>query len=104
MAREQREREPRLVAGQAHGPAVSISRRAAEKLRAGHLWVYRSDTETLIPRENETAIEPGALVTVVDNRGIPLGSGLYSSASQIIVRMVSAEAALSRSLYIENLR
>ncbi len=104
MAREQREREPQVVAGQAHGPAVSISRRAAEKLRAGHLWVYRSDAETLIPREDETAIEPGALVTVVDNRGIPLGSGLYSSASQIVVRMVSAEAALTRSSYIESVR
>jgi 23S rRNA (cytosine1962-C5)-methyltransferase len=104
MAKEFREREPRVVAGQAHGPAVSISRRAAERLRAGHLWVYRSDAETVIPGENETAIAAGALVTVVDNRGIPLGSGLYSSASQIIVRMVSAEAGLSRAGYLEGVR
>jgi len=93
-----------MVAGQAHGPAVSISRRAAERLRAGHLWVYRSDAETVIPGESETAIAAGALVTVVDNRGIPLGSGLYSSASQIIVRMVSAEAGLSRAAYLEGVR
>jgi 23S rRNA (cytosine1962-C5)-methyltransferase len=104
MAKEYKEREPRLVAGQAHGPAVSISRRAAERLRAGHLWVYRSDAETLIPLEDEAEIAPGALVTVVDNRGIPLGSGLYSSASQIIVRMVSAETGLSRATYLQNVR
>jgi 23S rRNA (cytosine1962-C5)-methyltransferase len=104
MARELKERQPRIVAGQAHGPAVSITRRAAERLRAGHLWVYRSDAETLVPRENEAEIAPGALVTVVDNRGIPLGSGLYSSASQIIVRMVSAEAGLTRTAYLEDVR
>jgi 23S rRNA (cytosine1962-C5)-methyltransferase len=96
------EREPRLVAGAAHGPAVTITRRATEKLRAGHLWVYRSDAETLIPAEGEQAIAPGALVSVLDNRGIPLGSGIYSSASQIIVRMVSAEQQLSRAIYIED--
>jgi 23S rRNA (cytosine1962-C5)-methyltransferase len=104
MAKEHREREPRVVAGQAHGPSVAITRRAAERLRAGHLWVYRSDAETLIPHENETAIAPGALVTVVDGRGIPLGSGLYSSASQIIVRMVSAEASQTRAAYLEEFR
>ena len=104
MARELKQSQPRIVAGEKHGPAVSITRRAAERLRAGHLWVYRSDAETLVPRENETEIAPGALVTVVDNRGIPLGSGLYSSASQIVVRMVSAEAGLTRAAYLEDLR
>jgi len=46
----------------------------------------------------------GSLVTVMDSRGIPLGSGLYSAASQIAVRMVSAEAALSRAVYLEQVR
>lgn len=98
------EREPRLVAGASHGPAVTISRRAAERLRAGHLWVYRSDAETLVPPVGEQVIAPGALVAVLDNRGIPLGTGLYSSASQIVVRMVSPEVGLSRPIYIEELR
>jgi 23S rRNA (cytosine1962-C5)-methyltransferase len=99
-----KEREPRLVAGAPHGPAVTISRRAAERLRAGHLWVYRSEVETLIPAEGEQAIAPGALVSILDNREIPLGSGIYSSSSQIAVRMVSGEARLSRSLYIDEVR
>lgn len=98
------QREPRLVAGAAHGPAVTINRRAAERLRAGHLWVYRSDAETLVPREGEESLLPGALVSVLDNRGIPLGSGIYSSASQIAVRMVGVEAALSRASYLEEVR
>lgn len=97
-------REPRLVAGAAHGPAVTISRRASDRLRAGHLWVYRSDAETLTPGEGEMAIAPGALVSVLDNRGIPLGSGIFSAASQIVVRMVSAEPRLTRAAYLADLR
>jgi 23S rRNA (cytosine1962-C5)-methyltransferase len=40
----------------------------------------------------------------MDSRGIPLGTGLYSAASQIAVRMVSAETALSRATYLEQVR
>jgi 23S rRNA (cytosine1962-C5)-methyltransferase len=112
MARETRERRPRefresgprLVEGQAHGPAVVIARRASERLRAGHLWVYRSDAVDLVPAEGEAEIAAGALVTIVDGRGIPLGTGIYSSASQIVVRMVSGEARLARSAYLSEVR
>jgi 23S rRNA (cytosine1962-C5)-methyltransferase len=81
-----------------------VTRRAADRLRAGHLWVYRSDVESLVPAVEESEITGGALVTVMDSRGIPLGTGLYSAASQIAVRMVSAEAALSRGGYLAEVR
>src|SRR5215469_3552855 len=107
MARERTEHTPQVAVhhqGQtgleAHGPAVVITRRAADRLRAGHLWVYRSDVQDLIPREGKDEIAPGAVVAVVDSRSIPLGSGLYSSASQIAVRMVSREAKLTREGYL----
>lgn len=61
-------------------PCVTISRRAAERLKAGHVWVYRSD----LAKINEAA--PGALVAIRDERGKSLGTGLYSSSSQIAVR------------------
>ncbi|MDE1176705.1 MAG: class I SAM-dependent rRNA methyltransferase [Edaphobacter sp.] len=98
-----REREPRLEPGAAHGPAVTISRRAADRLRAGHLWVYRSDLEAITPALDEESIAPGALVAVLDNRGIPVGSGLWSAASQIAVRVVSAEPKLTREAYLADL-
>jgi 23S rRNA (cytosine1962-C5)-methyltransferase len=104
MARKVEERGPRVVAAQPFGPAAGVTRRAADRLRAGHLWVYRSDLESLVPRIGATEIDGGALVTVMDSRGIPLGTGLYSAASQIAVRMVSAEAALSRSIYLAQVR
>jgi 23S rRNA (cytosine1962-C5)-methyltransferase len=104
MVKRVDERGPRVVVGQAHGPAAAVTRRAADRLRAGHLWVYRSDVESLVPPLGASEIEAGALVTVVDSRGIPLGSALYSSASQIMLRVVSSEAALTRERYVEQVR
>jgi 23S rRNA (cytosine1962-C5)-methyltransferase len=48
--------------------------------------VYRSD---LVSADG---IAPGALVRVVDERGRPQGSALYSSASQIAIRLLSPGA------------
>jgi 23S rRNA (cytosine1962-C5)-methyltransferase len=104
MARKVEESGPRIAAAQPYGPAAAVTRRAADKLRAGHLWVYRSDVESLVPPLGAVEIAPGSLVTVMDSRGIPLGTGLYSAASQIAVRMVSAETALSREVYLEQVR
>jgi 23S rRNA (cytosine1962-C5)-methyltransferase len=104
MVKRVEERGPRVVAAQPYGPAAAVTRRAADRLRAGHLWVYRSDVESLVPSIGAMEIEGGALITVMDSRGIPLGTGLFSSASQIAVRMVSAEAALTRDAYLEQMR
>ncbi|MEO6911984.1 MAG: methyltransferase domain-containing protein, partial [Edaphobacter sp.] len=97
------DRAIRTVAAQPHGPAATITRRAADRLRAGHLWVYRSDVESLVPPPGATEVAPGALVTVTDSRNIPLGTALYSAASQITLRLVSPEAALPRPAYLAQL-
>jgi 23S rRNA (cytosine1962-C5)-methyltransferase len=68
-------------------PCAVVSRRASESLRRDHLWVYASDVEQV---ELGTG-EASTLVPVVDNRGIPLGTALYSPISQISLRMVSRE-------------
>ncbi len=64
-------------------PSVRVSARGANRLRGGHVWVYRSD---LISADE---IPPGALVQVLDPRGKPLGTALYSSSSQIAIRLIS---------------
>ena len=70
-------------------PGARISRRAADRLRSGHLWVYASDIESLeLPKDEQ----PPALLPVADSRGILLGTALYSPASQIALRLVSREA------------
>src|SRR6185437_2557074 len=67
-----------------------ISRRAADLIRGGHVWVYASEIEALEtgPVANDN---PPALLPVADNRGLLLGTALYSPASQIALRMVSQE-------------
>ena len=66
-----------------------VSRRAADRLRSGYLWVYASDIESI---ELPKADEPPALLPVADSRGILLGTALYSPLSQIALRLVSREA------------
>lgn len=83
---KQTDRTPKgVIAGAADTPLITVSARGAARLRAGHVWVYRSD----LAKGSETPA--GALVHVRDERGRRLGSALYSSASQIAIRMISAD-------------
>lgn len=66
-------------------PIVKVSPRGATRLKQGHVWVYRSD---LISADG---IAPGSVVTVADQRGKVLGTALYSSSSQIAIRLISHE-------------
>jgi 23S rRNA (cytosine1962-C5)-methyltransferase len=95
---------PRIGAAEDYGPAAVVARRAADRLRAGHLWVYGSDIEALIPLTGTVGLEGGLLVAVMDGRGIPLGTALYSDASQITLRMVSGRVGLSRAEYLGEVR
>jgi 23S rRNA (cytosine1962-C5)-methyltransferase len=72
-------------------PGASINRRAADRLRAGHLWVYASDIESIkVP--DATSGNPPALLPVADSRGLLLGTALYSPSSQIALRLISRTA------------
>ncbi len=86
------------------GPAAILSRRASDRLRAGHLWVYRSEVEQLIPALGSEVLAPGAIVTVLDSRHIPLGSALFSDASELTLRRISTEPRVSRGEYLEDTR
>ncbi len=66
-------------------PALSVNWRAAARIRHGHLWVYRSDLVSLEP------LPPGSLVRVQDEAGKYLGTALYSSSSQIVLRVLTGE-------------
>lgn len=66
-----------------------ISRRAADRLRNGHVWVYVSDVESISAGSRE---DTSALLSVADYRGLFLGTALYSPDSQIALRMVSRQA------------
>ena len=64
-----------------------MTRRASDRLRAGHLWVYASDIVSVtLPNPEQ------ALIPVADNRGLLLGTAFYSPSSQIALRLISREA------------
>jgi 23S rRNA (cytosine1962-C5)-methyltransferase len=77
--------------------AAVVSRRAADRLRAGHVWVYRSDIEKL--PESEAGLMP-----VIDRRGELLGTALYSPASEIALRLVSHELLTDEAAWLDVLR
>jgi 23S rRNA (cytosine1962-C5)-methyltransferase len=79
---------------------LRLTRRAADRLRAGHLWVYRSD----LAEDPAATLAPGELVTVLDSRGAPLGTALYSTTSQIAARLVSTTPGIAREQYLAELR
>jgi 23S rRNA (cytosine1962-C5)-methyltransferase len=86
---------PTLARPAADAPlGAIISRRASERLRQGHLWVYATDIESVSTPNGET------LLPVADNRGLLLGTALYSPASQIALRMVSHES-IDRQAWLE---
>ena len=73
-------------AGSAEVPGAVVTRRAADRLRAGHLWVYASDVQSVVPPRPEEA-----LIAVADQRGFVLGTALYSPTSQIALRLISRQ-------------
>ncbi len=95
-------REPALLEADESGPAAVVSRRAADRLRAGHLWVYRTDVEGFIPALGRANVAAGELLTLLDSRRIPLGTALYSAASQLALRKVSGHPRVSRGEYLQD--
>src|SRR5664279_828539 len=66
-------------------PFITVSNRGTLRLKSGHLWVYRSDVSTA------DGVPPASLVHVQDERGRPLGTALYSSSSQIAIRLLTSK-------------
>jgi len=61
-----------------------LSARGATRLRAGHPWIFRSDIR-------DEPSERAGLLAVEDERGRPLGTALYSPASEIRLRWLAPD-------------
>ena len=84
----------RVSAGE--GPVAIVSPRAADRLRAGHVWIYRSDIEQI---EQIVAGDSG-LLAVADDRGLPLGTALWSPHSQIALRLISTDLVVDHDAWL----
>jgi 23S rRNA (cytosine1962-C5)-methyltransferase len=79
------------------GSAV-ISPRGVERIRAGHLWVYRSDVRS-------APSEPGGIVRLTDERGRFHGKAFYSDKSQIAIRLLTrGDIPADRVFFTERIR
>src|SRR5262245_2970783 len=67
---------------------VVVRRHGADRIRRGHLWVYRSDVL------DAKDAEPGAIVSVREERGGIVGEAFYSSKSQIALRFLTRGPAV----------
>lgn len=82
------------VGSSASDQVAVVSRRAADRLRAGHVWVYRSDVVSV-------SDDAPHLLAVTDPRGILLGTALYSSASEIALRLISTEMVANEAEWLD---
>jgi 23S rRNA (cytosine1962-C5)-methyltransferase len=67
-------------------PAVTITQRGVERILSGHPWIYRADLT------DASGVEPGAVVRVLDRKKRFWGQALYSSQSQISLRLLTRES------------
>jgi 23S rRNA (cytosine1962-C5)-methyltransferase len=65
--------------------SVKVNRKAADRIASGHPWIFASD---IVER---AGVEAGEAVQVVDYRNRPLGTGHFSSSSQITLRLLSTQ-------------
>lgn len=63
---------------------ATISSRGAERVRAGHLWIYRSDV-----RGVSADARGGGVARVIDERRRFVGRALYSDRSEIALRILT---------------
>ncbi len=77
-------------------PTVRVNRKAADRIHSGHPWSFSSD---VIDRGSAQA---GDVVRVVDPKGHNLGTGHYSSTSQITVRLLSTHIEVIDPQFLSN--
>ena len=65
---------------------VTVTKRGADRLRQGHLWIYRSDVL------DAAEASGGSVVGINDQKGNFVGQALFSDASEITLRLLTQSA------------
>ncbi len=77
---------------------VTITRVGVQRVHARHSWIYVSNLT------DRSDAQPGEVVRVIDSHKRVLGCALYSSRSQIALRMISfEEVAIDRDFWLSRL-
>ena len=62
---------------------VTVTKRGADRLRQGHLWIYRSDVLEAADASG------GSVVSIKDQKGNFVGQALFSDSSEITLRLLT---------------
>ena len=65
---------------------VTVTKRGADRLRQGHLWIYRSDVLDAADASG------GSIVAIKDQKGNFVGQAFFSDASEITLRLLTQSA------------
>jgi 23S rRNA (cytosine1962-C5)-methyltransferase len=68
-----------------NSPTVTITARGIERIASGHPWIYRADVH------GASGVVSGSIVRMVDRKKRFWGQALYSSKSQIALRLLTRE-------------
>src|SRR6266403_2144005 len=78
---------------------IKVTKRGADRVRSGHLWIYRSD---VIEAEG---VAGGAIVSVRDPHGNFIGQALFSNRSEISLRLLTQrEETIDREWWRRRIR
>src|SRR5437588_10836499 len=78
---------------------VTVTKRGADRIRGGHLWIYRSDVT------DAAEASAGSIVSVRDPHGNSVGQALFSDASQIALRLLTqADETIDREWWRGRIR
>ena len=78
---------------------VTVNKRGADRIRSGHLWIYRSD----VVKADEAA--GGSVVVVRDQKRNFVGQAFFSDTSQIALRFLSqTEEPIDREWWRRRIR
>ena len=77
---------------------VTVAKRGADRVRGGHLWIYRSDLV-------DVDAAGGSVVAVRDERGNFIGQALFSDTSQIALRFLTqSQEEIDRDWWLARIR
>lgn len=78
---------------------VNITKRGVDRVRGGHLWIYRSDIV------GAKGVQGGKVVRIRDEKGRFVGQAFWSDRSQIALRLLSlSEETIDREWWRARLR
>jgi 23S rRNA (cytosine1962-C5)-methyltransferase len=77
----------------------TVSKRGVDRVRSGHLWIYRSDVR------NTSNAASGSVVNVRDEKGRFVARALFSSSSEITLRVLTLkEEQIDQSWWLDRIR